>query len=102
MQTSSQSQIIHQAEIAYSPLGKAFEKQTKTNEDQGKKQVEALKVSKSNVQQLTTKDVTLEDQLNEEANNEIERIKKKRKPGKQRKFNLQSKWIYIISSNLKQ
>ena len=77
MQTSSQSQIIHQAEIAYSPLGKAFEKQTKTNEDQGKKQVEALKVSKSNVQQLTTKDVTLEDQLNEEANNEIERIKKK-------------------------
>ena len=30
----------------YSPLGKAFEKQTKTIEDQGNKQVEALKVLK--------------------------------------------------------
>ena len=35
--------IIEQAQFTYSPLGKTFEKQIKTIEDQGKKQVEALK-----------------------------------------------------------
>ena len=40
---SNQQQIIEQAKFTYSPLGKAFEKQTKTIEDQGKKQVDALK-----------------------------------------------------------
>ena len=39
---SNQKQIIEQAKFTYSPLGKAFEKQIKTIEDQGKKQVEAL------------------------------------------------------------
>ena len=34
---SNQQQIIEQAEFTYSRLGKAFEKQTKTIEDQGKK-----------------------------------------------------------------
>ena len=33
---SNQQQIIEQAKFIYSPLGKAFEKQTKTIEDQGK------------------------------------------------------------------
>ena len=33
---SNQQQIIEQAKFTYSPLGKAFEKQTKTIEDQGK------------------------------------------------------------------
>ena len=32
---SNQQQIIEQAKFAYSPLGKAFEKQIKTTEDQG-------------------------------------------------------------------
>ena len=40
---SNQQQIIEQAKITYSPLGKAFEKQIKTIEDRGKKQVDALK-----------------------------------------------------------
>ena len=40
---SNQQQIIEQAKFTYSPLGKAFEKQTKTIEDQGEKQVNALK-----------------------------------------------------------
>ena len=40
---SNQQQIIEQAKFTYSPLGKAFEKQIKTIEDQGQKQVEALK-----------------------------------------------------------
>ena len=39
---SNQQQIIQQAKFNYSPLGKAFEKQTKTIEDQGKKQVKAI------------------------------------------------------------
>ena len=41
-----QSRIIEQDKFTYFPLGKAFEKQTKTIEDQGIKQVEALKVLK--------------------------------------------------------
>ena len=40
---SDQQQIIEQAKFTYSPLGKAFEKQTKTIKDQGQKQVDALK-----------------------------------------------------------
>ena len=39
---SSLQQIIQQAKFTYSPLGKAFEKQIKTIEDQGKKQVKAI------------------------------------------------------------
>ena len=39
---SNQQQIIEQAKFTYSPLRKAFEKQTKTIEDQGKKQVKAI------------------------------------------------------------
>ena len=38
---SNQQQIIEQAKFTYSPLGKAFEKQTKAIEDQGKKQIDA-------------------------------------------------------------
>ena len=39
---SNQQQIIKKARFTYSPLGKAFEKQIKTIEDQGKKQVVAI------------------------------------------------------------
>ena len=39
---SNQQQIIEQAKFNYSPLGKPFEKQTKTIEDQGEKQIDAL------------------------------------------------------------
>ena len=39
---SNQQQIIQQAKFTYSPLGKAFEKQIKTIEDQGKTQVKAI------------------------------------------------------------
>ena len=44
---SNQQQIIEQAKFTYSPLGKAFEKQLKTIEDQGKKQIDALADLKS-------------------------------------------------------
>ena len=44
---SSNQQIIEQARLTYSPLGKAFNKQIKTIEKQGKKQVDALNTLKS-------------------------------------------------------
>ena len=40
---SNQQQIIEQVKFTYSPLGKAFEKQTKTIEDQGEKQIKAIR-----------------------------------------------------------
>ena len=39
---STQQQIIEQPKFTYFPLGKAFEKQTKTIENQEKKQIDAL------------------------------------------------------------
>ena len=50
---SNQQQIIEQATFTYSPLGKAFEKQTKTMEDQGEKQIKAIQ---DNKQQLISND----------------------------------------------
>ena len=44
--SSDQSRIIGQDKFTYSPLGKAFEKQMKTIEDQRTKQVEALETVK--------------------------------------------------------
>ena len=41
---SNQQQIIEQVKFIYSPLGKAFEKQIKTIEDQGQKQIDGLQV----------------------------------------------------------
>ena len=39
---SNQQQIIEQTKFTYSPFAKALDKQIKTVEDQGKKQVDAL------------------------------------------------------------
>ena len=39
---SNQQQIIEQARFTYSPLRKAFEKQIKTIENQGEKQIKAI------------------------------------------------------------
>ena len=54
---SIQQQIIEQAKFTFSPLGKAFEKQIKTIEDQEQKQVQALKTFKSDNEKLTIKDI---------------------------------------------
>ena len=72
---SNQQQITEQTKFAYSPLGKAFEKETKTIEDQGKKQIDALNTLKSN-NQLTIGDVIPENTLNNyEAKKELDEIK---------------------------
>ena len=53
---SNQHQIIEQAKFTYSPLGNAFEKQIKTIEDQGKKQVDALEKLKLKEETKATED----------------------------------------------
>ena len=53
---SNQQQMIEQTQFTYSPLGKAFEKQLKTIEDQGQKQVDALKDLKPKEQIKPIKD----------------------------------------------
>ena len=40
---SNQQQIKEQVKFTYSPLGRAFEKQIKTIEDQGKEQIKTIK-----------------------------------------------------------
>ena len=50
---SNQQQVIEQAKFTYSPLEKAFEKQTKTIKDQGEKHVSALKSLESSDKQIT-------------------------------------------------
>ena len=55
---SNQQQIIEQTKFTYSPLGKAFDKQIRTIEDQGKKQVDALYTLKSdNKSEVKDKDI---------------------------------------------
>ena len=54
---SNQQQIIEQAQSTYSPIGKVFEKQTKTIEDQGRKQAETLKTFKSDNDKLAIEDI---------------------------------------------
>ena len=72
---SNQQQIIEQARFTYSPLGKAFEKQIKTIEDQGQTQIEALNTLKSN-NQLKIQDVIPKSALNnDEAKKELHKIK---------------------------
>ena len=59
----NQQQIIEQAKFTYSPLGKAFEKQIKTIEDQGEKQIDALKNLKDQNKQLVNVDYDYGDKL---------------------------------------
>ena len=53
---SNQQLIVEQAKCTYSPLGKAFEKQIKTIEDQGKEQVDALEKLKPKEQTILIED----------------------------------------------
>ena len=79
---SNQQQIIEQAKFTYSPLGKAFEKQTKVIKDHGEKQMEAIQDNKkqlTNTQELTIKNIILENILNDEAKKEIDKISKTEK-----------------------
>ena len=75
---ADQSRIIEQTKFTYSPLGKAFEKQIKTIEEQGIKQVEALKALKPEEnQELETIEGLFPKKIrNNEIKSEIDEIKK--------------------------
>ena len=61
-------------------MGKAFEKQIKTIEDQGEKQVKALNTFKSDNEKLTIDDVIPRNALkNDEALEELNKIKEIKK-----------------------
>ena len=53
---ANQRQLIEQAKFTYAPLGKAFEKQTKTIEEQERKQVDAINNQNERLPALTNKD----------------------------------------------
>ena len=74
---SNQQQIIEQTKLTYSPLGKAFEKQTKTIEDQGKKQVHALKAIKIGSNNKSTITKVIYDEILEERIDEILKMSEK-------------------------
>ena len=87
---SSNQQIIEQARLTYSPLGKAFNKQIKTIEKQGKKQVDALNTLKSdNNQKLQIKNENIIPKsvfASDEAKEEINKILKIEKNVDREKF----------------
>ena len=86
---SNKQQIIEQAKFTYSPLGKAFEKQIKTIEDRGEKQVKALNTLKSDNKKLTIEDVIPKSAfIDDESKKELDKIKKNRRYYWQRKISL--------------
>ena len=77
---SDQRRVIEQAKFTYSPLGKAFEKQTKKIEKQGEKQIKALEnrvetkfldIDQNSIASLFSKNY-----LNEEATYELNKVLK--------------------------
>ena len=54
--SSYQRQIIKPVKFTYSPLGKAFEKQTKTIKQQGRKQIDAITNQNKRLADLTIKE----------------------------------------------
>ena len=52
---SNQRQVTEQAKFTFSPLGKAFEKQTKAIEEQGGKQIDAITNQNERLTALTKK-----------------------------------------------
>ena len=99
---SNQQQIIEQVKFAYSPLGKAFKKQIKTIEHQGKKQVESLNTLNSN-NQLTIEDVIPKNGLNnDEAKKELNKTKEIEKNVDREKLIYEKMNMHIVSKIFKQ
>ena len=73
---SNKKQIIEQATFTYSPLGKAFEKHTKTIADQGKKQVDPLKDLKLEDQTKSIEGIFPKHHESDEIKNELHKVKK--------------------------
>ena len=72
---SHQQQIIEQARFTNSPLGKAFERQLKTIEDQREKQVEVLNTLKSSNKLAIENVIPKNALINDETKTELDKIK---------------------------
>ena len=72
---SNQQQITKQPRFTYSPLGKAFEKQTKIIEDKGQKQINALESLKPKEQTKSIEDIFPKGYGSVEIKNELNKIK---------------------------
>ena len=72
---SNQQQIIEQAKFTYSPLGKAFEKQIKTIEDKGQKQIDALESLKPKEQTKSIEEIFPEGYDSVEIKSELNKTK---------------------------
>ena len=100
---SNQQQITQQAKFIYSPLGKALEKQRKTIEDQGEKQVIAIESLKDSDKKLTPiKDFISKENLNPEIINEIKRIEEIEKRLTEIKWSIKELIKLMILEILKQ
>ena len=88
---SNQQQIIEQIKFTYSPLGKAFDKQIKTIEDQGKKQVDALK-------KLKTKEIK---PIEDKSNNQLKAATIFNEPISKRKELMNKLYDSVDYNNLK-
>ena len=98
---SNQQQIIEQARFTYSPLGKAFEKQIKTIEDQGEKQIDALKYLKLKEQTKSIERIFAESYESAEIKNEINKMKEYEKKLIEAIFIIHAK-NHLILKHLKQ
>ena len=85
-----QNRIIEQGKFTYFVLGKAFGKQIKTVEDQGIKQVEALKALKpeENRELETTEGLLPKKKRNHEIKNELDETKKWTEKNKMKRLNI--------------
>ena len=88
---SDQSRTTEEAKFTYSPLGKSFEKEIKTIEDQGKKQVLKSEENKQDVKSIDG--VFPKEMRTNEINNEIDEIKKWEQNIKRNKY--ETKKIHI-------
>ena len=100
---SNQQQIIQQAKFNYSPLGKALEKQRKTIEDQGEKEVVALESLKNSDKKLPPiKDFIPMENSNPEIINEKKNLKKWKKRLAEIKWSIKELIKIMILEILKQ
>ena len=76
---SNQQQIIEQARFTYSSLGKAFEKQIKTIEDNGQKQIDGWESLKPKEQTKSMAETFPEGYDSVEIKNELNKIKEYKK-----------------------
>ena len=102
---SDQSRIIEQAKLTYSPLGKVFEAQIKTIENQGIKQIETLKSFKSdeNKQDIKSIDAVFPKEIRtNEIKNEIDEVNKWEEKSERKDLKYEIKNRYMIFTNIKQ